>query len=40
MYTAKERGKNRFEEFQSEMHATVVARLEVEAHLNRALEGS
>jgi diguanylate cyclase (GGDEF)-like protein/PAS domain S-box-containing protein len=39
MYTAKERGKNRFEEFQSEMHATAVARLEVEAHLNRALKG-
>ena len=39
MYTAKERGKNRFEEFQSEMHATVVARLEVQAHLARALEG-
>ena len=39
MYTAKERGKNRFEEFQNEMHATAVARLEVEAHLNRALEG-
>ena len=39
MYTAKERGKNRFEEFQSEMHATAVARLEVEAHLLRALKG-
>jgi diguanylate cyclase (GGDEF)-like protein/PAS domain S-box-containing protein len=39
MYTAKERGKNRFEEFQSEMRATAVARLEVEAHLNRALKG-
>jgi diguanylate cyclase (GGDEF)-like protein/PAS domain S-box-containing protein len=39
MYTAKERGKNRFEEFHTEMHATVVARLEVEAHLNRALRG-
>ncbi len=39
MYTAKEHGKNRFEEFHTEMHATVVARLEVEAHLNRALKG-
>jgi diguanylate cyclase (GGDEF)-like protein len=39
MYTAKERGKNRFEEFETEMHATAVARLEVEAHLNRALKG-
>ena len=39
MYTAKERGKNRFEEFQNEMHATVVARLEVQAHLIQALEG-
>ncbi len=39
MYTAKERGKNRFEEFENEMHATVVARLEVQADLNRALAG-
>ncbi len=39
MYTAKERGKNRFEEFKSEMHATVMARLEVEADLQQALMG-
>jgi diguanylate cyclase (GGDEF)-like protein/PAS domain S-box-containing protein len=39
MYTAKERGKNRFEEFKNEMHTTVVARLEVEADLQRALQG-
>jgi diguanylate cyclase (GGDEF)-like protein/PAS domain S-box-containing protein len=39
MYTAKERGKNRYEEFQNEMHATVVARLEVQAHLAQALDG-
>ena len=38
MYTAKERGKNRFEEYESEMHATAVARLEAQAHLSRALE--
>jgi diguanylate cyclase (GGDEF)-like protein/PAS domain S-box-containing protein len=38
MYTAKERGKNRFEEFRSEMHATAVARLEVQSHLAEALE--
>ena len=37
MYTAKERGKNRFEQFKSEMHTTVMARLEVEADLQRAL---
>jgi diguanylate cyclase (GGDEF)-like protein/PAS domain S-box-containing protein len=39
MYTAKERGKDRFEQFQSEMHTTVMARLEVEADLQRALMG-
>jgi diguanylate cyclase (GGDEF)-like protein len=39
MYTAKERGKNRFEEFETEMHTTVMARLEVEADLHRALMG-
>jgi diguanylate cyclase (GGDEF)-like protein/PAS domain S-box-containing protein len=39
MYTAKERGKNRSEEFKSEMHDTVMARLEVEADLQRALMG-
>ena len=39
MYTAKERGKNRFEKFESEMHATAMARLEVEADLQRALAG-
>jgi diguanylate cyclase (GGDEF)-like protein/PAS domain S-box-containing protein len=37
MYTAKERGKNRFEKFENEMHTTVMARLEVEADLQRAL---
>ncbi len=40
MYTAKERGKNRYEEFANEMHAGAVARLEVEADLHRALEGN
>jgi EAL domain-containing protein (putative c-di-GMP-specific phosphodiesterase class I) len=39
MYTAKERGKNRYEQFKSEMHTTVMARLEVEADLQRALLG-
>jgi diguanylate cyclase (GGDEF)-like protein/PAS domain S-box-containing protein len=39
MYTAKERGKNRFEQFKNEMHTTVMARLEVEADLQRALLG-
>jgi diguanylate cyclase (GGDEF)-like protein/PAS domain S-box-containing protein len=39
MYTAKERGKNRFEKFEKEMHTTAVARLEVEADLQRALMG-
>jgi diguanylate cyclase (GGDEF)-like protein/PAS domain S-box-containing protein len=39
MYTAKERGKNRSEEFANEMHTTVMARLEVEADLQRALMG-
>jgi diguanylate cyclase (GGDEF)-like protein/PAS domain S-box-containing protein len=39
MYTAKERGKNRFEEFENAMHTTVMARLEVEADLHRALMG-
>jgi diguanylate cyclase (GGDEF)-like protein/PAS domain S-box-containing protein len=38
MYTAKERGKNRFEEFEDDMHTSVVARLEVEADLHRALQ--
>ena len=33
MYTAKERGKNRFEKFENEMHTAVMARLEVEADL-------
>ncbi|MGH9018281.1 MAG: diguanylate cyclase domain-containing protein, partial [Acidimicrobiales bacterium] len=31
MYTAKEQGKNRFEQFKAEMHTTAMARLEVEA---------
>ena len=39
MYTAKERGRNRCEEFKSEMHKTAMARLEVEADLQRALMG-
>ena len=39
MYTAKERGKNRFEEYATEMHTTVMDRLEVEADLHRALVG-
>jgi diguanylate cyclase (GGDEF)-like protein/PAS domain S-box-containing protein len=39
MYTAKERGKNRCEEFKSEMHKMVMARLEVEADIQRALMG-
>jgi len=39
MYKAKERGKNRFQEFQSDMHATALARLEVQTHLNQALHG-
>ncbi|MFZ0665590.1 MAG: EAL domain-containing protein [Acidimicrobiales bacterium] len=39
MYTAKERGKNRYEEFESNMHENAVARMEVQAHLNQALDG-
>ena len=38
MYRAKERGKNRYEEFEDDMHDSVVARLEIEAGLRRALE--
>ena len=38
MYTAKERGKNRYQEFESDMHTAVVARLDVQAHLHQALE--
>jgi diguanylate cyclase (GGDEF)-like protein/PAS domain S-box-containing protein len=37
MYLAKSQGKNRFEEFQDHMHAAVLARLELEADLRRAL---
>jgi diguanylate cyclase (GGDEF)-like protein/PAS domain S-box-containing protein len=39
MYRAKERGKNRHEQFAEEMHEAVVARLEVEADLRRAIDG-
>jgi diguanylate cyclase (GGDEF)-like protein/PAS domain S-box-containing protein len=39
MYKAKEKGKNRFEQFENDMHATALARLEVQAHLETALEG-
>jgi diguanylate cyclase (GGDEF)-like protein len=37
MYRAKERGKDRYERFEAEMHANAVARLEAEAELHRAL---
>jgi predicted signal transduction protein with EAL and GGDEF domain len=39
MYTAKSRGKGRYEIFEPEMHATAVRRLEMEAELRRALDG-
>jgi diguanylate cyclase (GGDEF)-like protein/PAS domain S-box-containing protein len=39
MYTAKSRGKGRYEIFEPEMHATAVRRLEMEADLRRALDG-
>jgi diguanylate cyclase (GGDEF)-like protein/PAS domain S-box-containing protein len=38
MYTAKGRGKNRFEVYEPEMHSHAVDRLELEAELRRALE--
>jgi diguanylate cyclase (GGDEF)-like protein/PAS domain S-box-containing protein len=38
MYRAKERGRNRFEIFDAEMRARVVARLEVEQALHRAID--
>jgi diguanylate cyclase (GGDEF)-like protein/PAS domain S-box-containing protein len=37
MYMAKSQGKNRYEEFQDQMHTAVVARLELEADLRRAV---
>jgi diguanylate cyclase (GGDEF)-like protein/PAS domain S-box-containing protein len=38
MYTAKSRGKGRYEIFEPEMHAIAVRRLEMEADLRRALD--
>jgi diguanylate cyclase (GGDEF)-like protein/PAS domain S-box-containing protein len=38
MYTAKQKGKARFEIFESAMHETVMARLGMEAELRRAIE--
>jgi diguanylate cyclase (GGDEF)-like protein/PAS domain S-box-containing protein len=38
MYLAKERGKDRFELFEEQMHATVAERLELKADLSRAVE--
>ena len=38
MYTAKGQGKGRYAVFEPRMHAAVVARMEVEADLRRALE--
>ncbi len=38
MYLAKERGKDRFELFEEQMHATVAERLELKADLARAVE--
>ncbi len=37
MYTAKSRGKNRFELFEAEQHEAAVVRVEVEADLHQAL---
>ena len=37
MYMAKGQGKNRYDEFQVQMHTTVMARLELEADLRRAV---
>jgi diguanylate cyclase (GGDEF)-like protein/PAS domain S-box-containing protein len=39
MYMAKNQGKNRYEEFQDQMHTAVVTRLELEADLRRAVIG-
>jgi diguanylate cyclase (GGDEF)-like protein/PAS domain S-box-containing protein len=38
MYTAKQKGKARFEIFEAAMHETVMARLGMEAELRRAIE--
>ena len=38
MYTAKQKGKARFEVFESAMHETVMARLGMEAELRRAID--
>jgi diguanylate cyclase (GGDEF)-like protein/PAS domain S-box-containing protein len=38
MYSAKNQGKNRYQMFQPEMHATVLKRLELKADLQRAVE--
>jgi diguanylate cyclase (GGDEF)-like protein/PAS domain S-box-containing protein len=38
MYMAKESGKNRYQIFQREMHASALARLELKADLQRALD--
>jgi len=37
MYLAKSQGKDRYEEFQDQMHAAVVARLELESDLRKAI---
>jgi predicted signal transduction protein with EAL and GGDEF domain len=39
MYTAKGQGKNGYDEFQAQMHTSVMARLELEGDLRRALVG-
>src|SRR5690606_24893821 len=38
MYTAKNRGKARAEQFEASMHAAALARLEMKADLERAVE--
>ena len=38
MYSAKNRGKGRFEVFEPDMHATAVKRLDLEAELRRAID--
>jgi len=40
MYTAKSRGKARYEIFQQDMHLTALRRLDIEAELRRAVERS
>jgi len=40
MYTAKRRGKSRFEIYRAEMHAAALDRLEIEAALRRGLDRS